>query len=655
MRARRARPATDSRGVGKDNPKRLATLTGDHLVAADAATALALALRNVAIYPPEHPRVTAAATDFVSRLAAGLEERRPMTIGQRGEELWVDNLRLPAEDGQATWLLNRLRDAGLRGFTFEPTCTTEDIVEFALTLNQARTRTGQAFRSLWPDAHPRIRAHDLVFSGTFRESDGESGEPGAQSPDADAINLGPMDATAQKRRVAVLERLARDSRLEQQMTMLQGVCGHAGEMGHELDLFAAIADLLPAEVAAHPEVAAEKIVEILGVLERELPTALRDGERLDEGVLLRTALRVARKYFQTEAPALPVRHNLPSGRPGDEAITANLEDLARELAALPDGRKVRLPAAAELAATATKITRELFGIFLHTFVNTEREEVRTAARLHIVDHLRAMDLGLLACIAAYLQEPGTANAIPERQRAQLIAMMVEAGQAETVRNYGYVDADFVTRSFPHSLPIAAKVLMSRQSDVDQFQRGLQALAPMLAIGGADTAAQTGVLAGEEVVEALLRLGGKVALPLMPAIAEQCPAACLVRVVNYTARLDLPSPERAILSCLQPPEAIPRDYLAALFTAAIKGKFDATMRNRSEAVLHAYIVAGLEELPTATLVEAIANLRHVPSPQTEQLLVELSRRGRFRQFSAAARAVRKIARETLISIESGGQP
>lgn len=653
MGARCPARRTDSSPVGRENPKRQVTLTGDHREAAATATALALALRNVAIYPPEHPRVTAAAADFVGRLATGLEERRATTIGQRGDELWVDSLRLPAEDGQATWLLNRLRDAGLRGFTFEPTCTPQDIVEFALTLNQARTRTGVAFRTLWPDAHPRIRAHDLVFSGTFRETDGEFGEAGQGGPDADAGNLGPLDATAQKRRVAVLEHLARDTRLEERMSSLQGACGHAGEMGHELDLFAAIADLLPAEIAAHPEVAAEKIVEILAALERELPNALRDGERLDEGDLLRTALRVARKYFQTEAPELPVRHNLPSGRPGDEAIQASLEELTRELATLPDGRKVRLPVATELQATATKITRELFGIFLHTFVNTEREEVRAAARAHIVAQLRTMDLGLLACIAAYLQEPGTPNAIPERLRSQLIAMMVEAGQAETVRNYGYVDADFVTRCFPHSLPIAAKVLMSRQPDIDQFRRGLEALAPMLAIGGAETAEQIGVLKSEEVVEALLRLGGKVALHLMPAIAEQCPDTCLARVVAYTSRLDLPSPERAILSCLQPAEVVPRGYLRALFEAAIKGRFDATMRTLSEETLRAYVLAGLEELPTATLVEAIANLRHVPSPDTEQLLLELSRRGRFTQFSSAARAVRRVAAETLITIESGG--
>lgn len=614
-------------------------------------TTLALTLRSVAIYPASHPRVTGAATDLVKMFAQGLASRRATSIGQHGDQLWVDGRAIDANDGHAVWLLQRLRDAGLRGFTFEPTCTTEDVVEFALTLNQARSRNGQAFLSLWPQAHPRIRGHDLVFSGTFRDAaDGGSLGPGA--PSAGAVTK--LDATEQQRHLAVLERLGKDTRLEQRLGAIQAACGVDEAIGHELDLFSAIADLLPADVAAHPELAAEKVVEVLQALERELPAALNDGKHIDEGELLRTALRVARKYFQTEAPELPLRHNLPSGRPGDEGIEADLELLLQELQGLPDCRKARLPAATELTNTAPKIQRELFGIYLHIFANSEREELRDIAGKRITAALRNMDLGLLACIAAYLAEPGSTGAIPERRRTQLLGMMVTAGQAQTVRDYGYVDAAFVTRGYPQSLAIAAKVLMSRSEDLQQFRRGLDALSPMLAMGEMRTPAEIEVLAATEVTDALLRIGGKVVLPLLTAAAGQCTADIYPRLVSYTLRLELPSPERAVLEAIQPPQDVPRAFLQSLLECACKARFGAEVRTASEEVLRTYVLGGLDELPIAQLVEAIARLRHVPSPEVETLLGELARRGRWTQFGARARAIRTAASETLAATGSQGR-
>ncbi len=638
--------------MGQDAPHKASAAPADQDSehAARVAAALAIALRNIAIYPATHPRVAAAAASFVAHLGEGAEneKRRATTIGQRDDELFVDHVCVAAGDSQAGWLLQRLREVGLRGFTFEPDCTAEDVAEFALTLNRCRGSNATAFRSLWPAAHPRIRAHDLVYLGTFRELE----DPPTGEADAATLANAPLDAAQRQLRFQVLEQFTRDGDVQRRLESIQRACGNGTEDQKEIDLFRAVTELLPADVAAHPEVAAEMFGRILAEVEAELPAVLRGGSRLDGGELLRTALRIARKYFQTAAPEQPIQRDLPSGRPEDAEIGPDLDLLLQELAALPDGKGARLPPADQLQPTSPKIARELFGILLHVFVNTTRDEVRAAARTRLVAAMRQLDPSRLPIVAAHLRED-TPGALAPGVRAQLIDILVEAGQAQLVRDYGYVDAAFVTRCYPGSLGIAARVLTGRPEDLAVFRAGLAALAPLFAAGGAEDAGRAGVLRDPAVVDALLRVGGPVAAPLLTAAAPDSPPEVRERLVAFARQLELPSPERTLLEVVQPAADVPAAYLARLLAAAGRRSFDASLRSATAEVLRDYVTNGLDALPVDVLADAIRALQYVPDAATEALLGGLARRGRFTQFGAGARAIRRAAREALDALGPGG--
>jgi hypothetical protein len=626
---------------------------------------LATALRNIAIYPSGHPRFAASAADLLAGMLARTQGCRPFLIGQRDNKLLVDNEPVAATAGQPAWLLQRFRDAGLRGVAFTADCTVADLIEFGTALTRARK--GTPLQSLWPADHAHVRVHDLVFAGNFRDSspDGEApldpfqnptaesaSDPGEQDGKPSAAKV-PLDATAREMRRVTRERLAADTKVQAQLAELEAGCAKsANEPGQEFDVLAAVTGLLPADVATQPDLVVETVKKVLDQMAAELPALLQGNAHVRGADVLRIAMGVARKYFHTEAPRQAAPKNLPSGLPQDEAIQANLTLLQQELAAMTAEQCPQLPAATELMATAPQMATELLGVHLHTFANTTRPEVKAEVRQRLVQMLAELDQPRTSVLVAYLGNPAEPPPAGASVRSELLKMLLEAGQIPLLRRLGHIDAAFITKSFPESLWLAARVLDKTPAGLAILRQGLESLALLLASGGTDAAMKVGVLRDPIVVAALLGLGGSVALPLLQGAAQTTPEIRRL-LVTHLLGMALPAGEAAALRSIDPPEAVPVAYLRDLLRAVSLDRFDAKLRAATGALLRDAVTNGRQLLPHGRLLEAIARLRHAPGPETQRLLGSLATQGRFWQFDGKARAVRRCAQQLLHDMATRG--
>lgn len=610
-------------------------------------TAFATALRNIAVYPADHPRVVQAADGCLAQFLALGGGQRPVAVAMRGNFLVVDGRKVPAGEGLAAWLVHRLRTAGLRGVAVEPTCTTVDLVAFAAALNRARARPDATGDAAWPADHPRLRPLDLVFAGAFLDA-GESPDDEMDGPPVDPVDE-PADPAVRARRRQVLDHLAADRRIRQRLVAIELGCAAAGSgTDRDVDLLAAVAAMLPANIANQPARIAEVVDTILAQVERELPPIVRGTSEIAGAELLRTAVGIARRYFHTKATA-PHAPHLPSGRPEDERISADLPALLQELDALPDRPDPTLPPAAHFQADHPQMATELLGIHLHTFVTTGRAEVRLAARERLVRCLAELDGNRRAVLAAYLGRRHQPAPCGENVRLQLLTMLVEAGQTQLLRDLEYVDATFIARSFPESLRLAARVLGRTPEDLTILRDGLAAIAPMLALGGAEAAAKSGVLQDAAVVDALLAVGGSCVLPLLPHLAHKASAEVQRRLCAYLGKLQLPAAEAAAVTTSVAPLSLPTTYLHDLLRAAALGRYDAALRAATGGVLRRNVLQGLDRLPMPRILDLVAALRHAPGPETTELLQQLAARNRLAVFDQAARALRRCASDLLAEL------
>jgi hypothetical protein len=610
-------------------------------------TAFAAALRNIAVYPADHPRVVSAATSCLAQFTGLSGGQRTVVVALRGDFLVVDGRKVPAGEGLAAWLVHRLRTAGLRGVAVEPTCTTVDLIAFAAALNRARAPQDAAGAAAWPADHPRLRPLDLVFAGAFLDA-GESPDDEAGDQPIDPVDE-PADPAVRAQRRRVLDHLAADRKIRQRLVAIELGCAAAGSgTERDVDLLAAVAAMLPANVANQPERIAEVVDTILAQVERELPPIVRGSSEIAGADLLRTAVGIARRYFHTKATA-PRAPHLPSGRPEDGCVQADLPALLQELDALPDRPVPMLPPATQLEADHPQMATELLGIHLHTFVSTGRAEVRQAVRERLVRCLAELDGNRRAVLAAYLGRRHQPAPCGENVRLQLLTMLVEAGQTQLLRDLEYVDAAFIARSFPESLRLAARVLGRTPEDLTILRDGLAAIGPMLALGGADAAAKSGVLQDAAVVETLLAVGGSCVLPLLPHLAHKASAEVQRRLCAYLGKLQLPAAEAAAVTTSVAPLSLPTTYLHDLLRAASLGRFDAALRTATGELLRRNVLQGLERLPTPRVLDLVAALRHAPGPETTELLQQLAARNRLAVFDQAARALRRCASDVLAQL------
>jgi hypothetical protein len=618
---------------------------------------LAVTLRNVAIYPANHPRVVGAAKELTASLRQKSEGLTTM-IYTAGERLVFDRVPIPANDSKAAWLLQRFREAAVRGIEFTHDCSAEDLIGFAQALQTTQTRRGTAIAALWPSNHARLRAFDLVYAGFHGEREFDPTLASGAYAAGDAVGEGqvvsnPHETKTAQKQSRVLSRLANDDGLTEQLEAIQAACSDTEDgPQRRVDLLTAITELMPVDLTADPEQAAHVAHEILARIQRDMREMARPNAQVRGAELLRRALAVARKYFVAEAPRALPEHDLPSGRPEDEGITADLAALQAELAALPDSDQDLLPPASEFAPDAIGMARQLLGIYLHLFTHTERAHVVAALKPILTRQLTSQDERFFDVLDDYLRPRSDEHAITEIARRRLLHFLADIGKLPFLRGRAYIDAQFLTRGFPESLPLAARALGSDAAGLKVFQQGLQALAPVLAIGGVQAAAAAGVLADEAVVAALAAIGGEAVLPLLVHAAASSTSAVRGHLIAYARTRELPLPEKALLDEPTAPPLLTSDYVRELYSALVRKRVPPALRVITGSLLCTVVERGLDSMPTDALLTAIDNLRHAPTPTTVALLTQLATQGRFTTFHARARAIRRSARAALAAMPQG---
>jgi len=637
---------------------------GDHAPDSDVALvqSLATALKNIAIYPASHPRVQGAATDALERLRARAGERRTIAMLLHGDEFDVAGNRLRMDSLDATWLIERLRNAGLRGVEFDVDCSVHDVNEFAMMLNRCRSRTRDHLLSQWQKDHARLRPLALVFTGHYAEGADETDDaleaadakPAEPPPPAPAPREVPPRQRAPRARLsAILQRLAEDGSIRQQ---LQAIESHTEDptaaIDRGIDLLAAIGELLPADIANDPAQIEGVVRKVLDRVEDGLGAVVQRKAKVKGGELLRMALGVARQYFPAKAPEQALsRTELPSGRPEDEGIVADLDLLLHEMAELPEAANLRLPPAAEFEPGSSNMSRELCGVLLHTLSHSTNEAVLQAASARLAPAVRA--LGPLGgkMVDNYLNPKDQGTSVTQSARTRILRALVDGGLEPLVRSHRFVDAAFVARGFPEALPLAARVLGQDPDGLRTMREGLEMLGTMLPLGGVTAAAKTGVLQDAVVVKALVAIGGDLVLPFLPHAASHGSRDVRQILLDLARNLALPAPEMAALGSVASVDELPRAYLQNLLAAAAQKKFDETQRAATGRLLRTAVERSFKRGDHDAYLTAIDNLVHVPEPETRALLRFLATAGRFTQFGSQARAVRRRARAALRQIAS----
>jgi len=568
--------------------------------------------------------------------------------------LLLDDSRLPLEGAMLSWLTARFREAGLRGVEITADCATEDVLHFATVLNQSRARTGTTFCEAWKAPNKRLVPLPLVFQG-HHDANATVADGAPKQDEVVAADYLTDKGRADARVRSVIDRMAATEAVQ---ARLRSIARHSRDEldgAKKLDLYEVIAELLPADIANDPATIEDVVQKILARVDESIGELVRRKARVKGADLLRKAMGVARRYFQTNAPQQAKPSGLPSGRPEDDKIVADLNLLLAEIDALPDASDLRLPTAAETANTSTAVAHELFGICLHGVATS----ADPAATKKLEDRLRKARAGLVAevadVLAAYAGPTSDPSAAGMATRTKVVAALLETGHAELVRERGFVDATFVARGFPETLPIAAKALGSDDRGRTILREGLEQLTALLQAGGTGAAEAAGVLADPHVVKVLAETGGPVASQLLMQAAAKATPPIRAVLRDHLCSRELPVTESVVLHLHTAAESLPRDYLQALLRCVGLGRFDPSVRTSSAALLRRRAMLADQDLSHEDRLLTIQQLVHVPGPETESLLRALAREGRFLRFGKKARAIRRCAQETLATIQQERNP
>ncbi|HEX6810934.1 MAG TPA: hypothetical protein VF384_04850 [Planctomycetota bacterium] len=602
---------------------------------------LASAIKSIAIYPASHPRVAGAAAEVLRRLRTRFGHRRTIAITVHGDELVLAGERLPMEGLDTAWLAKRLRTAGLRGVEFDIDVTVNDIDEFVGLLNRCRAGVREDLLSQWQEDHGRLRPLPLVFTGHYAGADGRGDLPeGTRAKGAEPT---PRDHVE-----AVLQRLGKDDPIRKQLQAIESQTADASAaIDRSIDLVDAIGDLLPADIANDPQQIEAVVRQVLCRVEEGLGALVQRNAKVKGGELLRMAIGVARTYFHAESPHWNLhRKHLPTGRPEDEGIVASLDQLLEELDRLPDATDLRLPPVAEFEPGSASMNSELCGVLLHTLTHSTNAAATQAAATRLCPTVSALGPSGGVLIGQYMNLREHANSIDQAARTRILRCLVDGGLETFVRAHGFIDAAFVARGFPEVLPLASRVLGQDNEGLRTMRQGLELLGTMLHLGGVAAAAKAGVLLDPVVIKALISIGGDLVLPFLPFAATHGSREVRQMLLDLARELQLPAPEVAALGSVASVDELPRDYLQNLLAAAVGKKFDAAQRAATARLLRAAVERSAGNSNRETYLAAIDNLRHVPDPETRQLLKSLATAGRFTQFGSRARAVRRHARAVL---------
>jgi hypothetical protein len=620
-----------------------------------AVRAFATMWRNARIYAPSHPRVSSAIEVALTQLASLRIAEGSVLLQVRDRALWIGNASLPLDDPDAVPLIERLRDVGLRGFEFGPICAAGDLLAMLDHLQHKRGRSHEQLFASWPIDQNNLRPLQLIYDGHFDANPGSGGGgtgagPGSGSgrppvaPTATAPQRPSRPSPVPPHVQQALERLSADATVQARLRAVDVLTkADTDDATIRVDVLERIGTLLPADVGADSASIEGVVKLILERLERDLAEVVRLGARVRGGGLLRLALDVARQFFRTSATPSAPRPGLPSGRPEDDKITADVDLLLAELEDIPPGGALVLPKASDLVTA-----REVLGAFLHTLIHghleSGAERLVTMLRKLFADH--GERLGTV--LDPYLRVDRK-DAIKEPIRLQILEALVEIGGPALPCARRYIDAQFLAAHFPERLPLCARALGGDQAGREVLRQGLEKLAPMLAFGGLEAAERARVLTDPAVAGTLLAIDGPVVRQLLPVMARQATGPALEQLLAFVRTLPLLPATLATLDVASATQ-LPDGHLPRLLTNFLSRRPGQTIDQESIAILNGNVLRA-EAGPVEPLLRAIDALRHAGGPTTIGLLQRLARHRRLRFWDRRARLVRERAAHILLLLRA----
>ncbi len=615
------------------------------------AECMATLLKFCGIYPENHPRVVDRANAFAAELDAWVEAPNWVAVRIRGEALAVQRLVLSTKNPLVQWMIGRLREAGLAGVEFAKV-DAATVIEFARALAMCNARQGRTFATVWPQNHARVRPLELVFGGRHGAGGSEAKEVASSS----AVGTAAQDAW----KLDLVARLAQQDGVATRLRAIESTAAQLASPADRqatasIDLVSSIVDLLPVEVAVDPERVDDVVTEVLDAMQLNITRVLRDGGEVNDADLLRAALSVAKKYFGKSAGDVPLQKELPTGRPEDERITADLELLLGEVAALPDASKVVLPSAAACEPSAPALAAELCGVYLHVLQHTDRPESLAALANCLPKVIQALGPAAVPILDRYLRGDRSSfeDAPSDASRMRLLTFLERAGLGEVVRSRGYCDIDLLTRTLPDSLPTLARLLGQSEAGIEDLRRALSAVPTPQVVRGAERLRNDRTLFDPVLVSTVVAIGGPIVLPLVQRMLASDDSRVRTAVVGYLRTLQLPEFEAAALRFLEPPTELPTRYVEDLCRMLGDATAnDQRLRQMSGHLLRSYVQDPRRRLERR--IAAVLGLRFVPGPETRTTLRRLASEGRYTQWGAGPRAMRRQAREILQWMDDRGQ-
>jgi hypothetical protein len=610
--------------------------------------------RNSRIYAPDHPRVGGAVTAALTEIAALRENRGPLLLQVRESTLWVGAASLPITDDDAKPLVERLREVGWRGIEIGGACADGDLRLMLDYLQRQRGRPSEQLLAGWPVDPNHLRPLPLVYDGHFDANagpDGGSGGtagPGGGAPGGGAPPAGPRrpgrHAQLAPHVQRVLERLGADPEVRRRLQAVDKMtAAGTAEATVSVDVLERIGALLPADVGADAAAIEGVVRTILERVERDLSEVVRLGARVRGGGLLRLALDVARQFFRTSSLPAAAREGLPTGRPEDDKITADVDLLLAEIEDIPPGSKLNLPHASDLVTA-----REVLGAFLHTLIHGNTKVATTKLVTMLRDLFGQHGERLSTVLDPYLRGDRK-DAQKEAIRLQILRALVEIGGPAVLCARRYIDAQFLAARFPELLPLCARALGGDPAGREVLRVGLERVAQMLSLGGLEAAERSGVLADPVVVDALLAVGGPVARSLLPVIARQATGPALEQVLAHVRTLPLPPLALATLEVAAAGD-LPEGHLSRLIVAYQERRPGFANDAESAAILRNNVQRLEDKGELQALLRAIELLRLAPGEETELLLQRLMHRRRLVPWDRRSRAIRATARATRLQLE-----
>jgi hypothetical protein len=618
---------------------------------ADSARALLRRIttmwRNASIYAPEHPRVQGAVTAVLGHF--GYVASGDRTVLVRDGKLLLCGATFDLDDDEVAVLVARLREVGLRGLELTPEATANDLVEFLQMARRQRHRGASELVARWPADHARLRALPLVFEGDF-QGDGSHGKPAPGGATTKARLAARAPASPPPLPPAVrsaLQQLVADEETQARLAAMAAMTTAEGERTTTLPLLERLGQLLPADVGNDATAIAATVRTILARIERDLGEVVRRGARVRGSDLMRQALTLARTVFGTSSTPAQSGDALPSGRPEDEAITADVDLLLGEFEQLPDEERSFPP---EIGAEHDFATaREQFGICLYLVARDRRTGGSAGARRRVAQLLSRHGETLRSEWEPYLAVDGSSKGRDAERRAVLQAMLdANVDALQPLRPH--LDAAFFAATFPDSLAGCVRALGGDDAGRTVLRQGLQLVGPMLLLGGVAAAERCGCLADERVVATLLELNTPEVRELLPAMARQANAGSLQRLRQFVLGLDLAPGVRAVLESAPDAAGLPPTFLARLLAAWTKQRATPTLVGECAELLLATAQQFLANHDTAGLLAAIPRLVHSPLPETRALLAQLAKRGRWTRWDRTSRAIRQCARQALTTLQ-----